>query len=187
MVVRIKCDVDMWALADERASTKPIYKNSHRGIAANQLGCLGEIAAEYWMLREKIDFVNESSRTTHDYRLHNGIRIDVKTKDRTVPPLPRYECSVPEYNHEHQLPDYYLFVSLERDKSFGRSTDIRRYKFAYVLGAIRRQVLDEKGRRWETDQVDPANGTRFWTACINVRISQLERPDATATLWRSSL
>lgn len=183
MAVRITCGEELWSLAVERAATKPIYANSHRKAAANELGCLGEVAAELWMRREKIFFTDETGCTTHDYRLANGLTVDVKTKDRTVPPIPTYDCSVPEYNHEHQLPDYYLFVSLQRDKSYPYPTSIRRFTHAYILGGISLDQLESIGQRWGADEVDPANGTRFWTACINVRINQLESPATVSRIW----
>jgi hypothetical protein len=183
MVVRIKCGEELWSLAVERAATKPVYANSHRKRAANELGCLGEVAAELWMIREKVSFSDETSCTTHDYRLANGATVDVKTKDRTVPPLATYDCSVPAYNHSHQLPDYYLFVSLQRDKAYPLPASIRRFTHAYILGGISLAQLESKGRRWNANEVDPANGTCFWTACINVRINQLEPPAKVAAIW----
>ncbi|QOL50240.1 hypothetical protein [Massilia litorea] len=185
MFFTIECNEEMWTEADARAIRNPVYANSRRGRAANQLGCLGEVAAEHWMCRNDILFKNETYLTTHDYRLPCGITIDVKTKDRTVPPRPAYDCSVPEYNHQHQLPDYYLFVSLQRDKTFGKSLDIRRYKYAHVLGAITLANLESNGKVWRAGEVDPANGTRFWTSCINVRINQLEPLKHVAARWLS--
>jgi len=55
--------------------------------------------------------------------------LDLKTKDRMVKPLLLYENSVPLYNHEHQPPDCYLFVSLLRDKNADED-EIRRFQEA---------------------------------------------------------
>ena len=38
--------------------------------------------------------------------------------------------------------------------------------------------LEDAG--WEKDQVDPSNGTKFWTSCINLKIKQLIPPSQAA-------
>jgi hypothetical protein len=97
----------------------------------------------------------------------------VKTKDRTVYPRPDYDNSVPIYNHDHQRPDYYYFVSLVRDAGTA-TNDPRRFKAACILGAIDQGRLNRKATRWEAGQTDPRNCTTFWTACLNVGMANLQ-------------
>lgn len=134
------------------------------------------------MLNAGVRF-DEIYATSHDFRLPNGKTIEIKTKDRTVPPRSDYECSIPLYNHPHQAVDYYLFVSLQRSPS-GDQTTIGRYKKAFVVGAANAKMVADRGRTWEAGQVDPANGTRFWTACINLKIHDLVAPDVAFQSWR---
>ena len=185
MIELIQCTEDIWRIAEERTHTLPIYPGSHRESEANEVGVLGEVAAEHWMKNYGLAFKDERHCTTHDYRIsRTGRTIDVKTKDRTVAPRPYYECSVPLYNHSHQRPDYYLFVSLLRDRDTRRlSKDIRRFTHAYILGAITPNRIDEIGTIWNAGSVDPSNGTTFWTACMNVRVEQLVEPARAIAYW----
>ena len=175
---------EYWKRALERVEKNPIYDGSHRQGMANQVGFLGEIVAEKWFSKHCIPFQHEDV-TKHDYIICNKITLDVKTKDRTVAPKINYDNSVPLYNHNHQRPDYYLFISLLRDKSFDQ-TDIRRFTHAYIVGAIDIATLDDKAKKWEAGDIDPDNGTKFWTACLNVNMADLTPLSEVKKIWLSS-
>ena len=162
----------IYSEVQQRAEALPVFENSHRKYQANVVGCFGEVLFEMLLHHHKIDFIDNRDTTTHDYTVGNGITIDVKTKDRTVAPQRHYENSVPLYNHEHQRPDFYYFVSLQRDKG-RRESDIRRFTHGYMLGGIDLGTLEGSGKQWEAGEIDPANGTKFWTACINIGMSGL--------------
>lgn len=172
-----------WEEATKRAGQLPIYENSHREFDANIVGTLGEVVGERWLKENGVVVDDERETTTHDYRLANGKSIDVKTKDRTVKPQLHYDCSVPMYNHEHQRPDYYVFVSLERSRDADSSA--RSFKYAYLLGISDQALLAQVGKVWEAGEVDPDNGTRFWTACINIHIADLVPPEEAAKILRA--
>lgn len=159
----------LWRRAQDRADGMPIYGNSHREAAANQVGALGEVVVERLLVAHSVPF-EQAYETTHDLVLP-GLTIDVKTKDRTVRPLPGYECSVPLYNHEHQRPNAFIFVSLQRDRDDHRAT-MERFKRAFVVGWCSLEELD-RGKVWRAGETDPANGTTFWTDCKNVYIQDL--------------
>jgi len=161
-----------WSGTSDRVKKSQVYNGSHRGEEGNEVGFLGEIVAEAWFKRSGIKFKDDRDKTTHDYTFENGMTVDVKTKDRTVIPRYNYDNSVPLYNHSHQRPDYYLFVSLLRDKNINVS-DIRRYKEAFIVGALDIDTLDKIAKVWKKGEVDPANGTEFWTDCKNVQMNQL--------------
>jgi hypothetical protein len=101
-----------------------------------------------------------------------GDTIDVKTKDRTVYPLGCYDCSVPLYNHEHQRPERFVFVSLFREKG-NNGERIERFIKAYIVGWCTLEQVD-RGEVWAQGDVD-TNGIEFWTACKNVHIKDLRR------------
>jgi hypothetical protein len=115
--------------AEIRAKNQRVFTKSHRKDEANGVGCLGEVIAECWMKHHDIPFSPELEKTTHDYVVGNNLTIDVKTKDRTVKPKFDYDNSAPLYNHTHQRPDYFFFISLERDKD-DYSKDLRRFHTA---------------------------------------------------------
>ncbi|MGF1681036.1 hypothetical protein [Photobacterium minamisatsumaniensis] len=158
--------------AEYRSANQKIFKRSHREDEANGVGCLGEVIAEYWMRENSISFNPELEETTHDYVIGDNIKVDVKTKDRTVRPKIDYDNSAPFYNHAHQQPDYFFFISLERKKGDERK-DIRRFHTAYIVGAINYHELDEVGILFLENDVDWRNKTKFWTDCLNVEMWQL--------------
>ncbi|MBU2875544.1 hypothetical protein [Marinobacter salexigens] len=162
----------IYAEAELRASRLPVFDYSRRKEEANVVGCLGEVIAEHWMRAKNIGFASQLNETKHDYLINNSLTIDVKTKDRTVVPKIHYEATVPLYNHSHQIPDYFLFISLHR-KSNKAPGSIRQYEHAYILGAISYGELCEAGIQFYKDETDWRNGTKFWTDCLNVQVGQL--------------
>lgn len=157
-------------LALERAEAMPVLHGSHRGVAANQVGCLGEVIVERLLECMRVPFESVGA-TSHDLQVGKELW-EVKTKDRTVVPKSSYDCSVPLYNSEHQVVDRYVFVSLLRDRK--DSLDIRRFTVAYLVGTATRQQVFDHGKVWRAGEVDPSNGTKFWTDCINIPISRLD-------------
>lgn len=170
---RILLTTELLEAARVRADALPIFQNSHRKEQANLVGCIGEIVFENFLSRNNIPFEDCRDTTTHDYLIgERGFSLDLKTKDRTVKPKLFHDNSVPLYNHEHQRPRYYFFVSLYRERR-SAIDDIRRFKTAYLVGGIDIDTLDREGRRWNAGDVDPDNGTKFWTACLNVSMEKL--------------
>jgi hypothetical protein len=175
-------DIDDESLrrAEERLSGMKIYELSHRREAANRVGALGEVVFERWLEANDIHYTWLAD-TRFDYRIA-GQTVEVKTKDRSVRPLARYEASVPDYNVQHQSPDWYAFLSLVRERSDGTLRDYRR---AYLVGISRAADYHAIAERRETGEVDPRNGTRFWTACWNVSHVNLGSPSAVARYWKA--
>jgi len=161
-----------WDEASERVENSKIFSNSHRKKEANQVGCLGEVVLEEFLENNKIKFIDDRKKTTHDYVVSDSLTLDLKTKDRTVKPLRHYDNSVPLYNHEHQRPLYYYFISLLRDKT-DKSKSITRFSHAFIMGGIDIVTLEKEGKTWKKNQVDPSNNTKFWTDCINISMDQL--------------
>jgi hypothetical protein len=152
--------------AAARSKLLPVFSGSHRGAAGNLVGCIGEIAFKRFLTRNGVFFENNTEKTTHDYIVGpRRITVDVKTKDRTVKPRQNFSNSVPLYNHSHQRPDVFYFISLLREGDI--------YKEAFLLGAITCKKLDNVGKVWKAGEVDLSNGTKFWTACINVSMQDL--------------
>ena len=158
--------------AELRAENQRVFEKSHRKDEANSVGCLGEVIAEYWMKQNNIPYTPDLEKTTHDYLVGNGLTIDVKAKDRTVTPRIYYDNSAPLYNHTHQRPDYFLFISLERSRS-NKTKDVRRFHTAHILGSISYEEIDKVGIPFLEGEADWRNGTIFWTDCLNVEMWQL--------------
>ncbi len=182
MIERYILSDTLWDTAEQLVANSKIYEYSHRKLEANKVGYLGEVVAEHWFKKNGVFFADERENTTHDYRVAKGVTLDVKTKDRTVRPLQHYDCSVPLYNHEHQQPDFYLFISLRRNRN-DNSTEISRFKEAYVLGGATQHMINSLAVTKKMGEVDLANGTKFWTSCRNIQIGQLIRPRKLAEAW----
>ena len=169
----------------ELVSAAPIYEGSHRKLQANEVGFLGEVVAMQWLRRSGIAFEDRRELTTHDLLIEGQYTLDIKTKDRTVKPLLHFDNSVPLYNHEHQQPDWYLFVSLLRDKRADQN-DLSRFREAYLVGAIDFATLEDVGKVWKAGETDPDNGTTFWTSCINVSMDQLTPLREACAAWNGT-
>lgn len=161
--------------AKMRAEQMGALKLSMRGIEANQVGALGELLGMQHLRNVGVEY-REVFSTTHDVEfIHNGQvkTLEFKTKERTVTPEEHYDCTVPKYNHSHQRPDYYLFISL---LSTGKSGDIRRFTNGFILGSITRKVFDQVAKPWTPKQVDATNNWSPTIECYNVPIIQLSPP-----------
>lgn len=168
--------------ARQRAADYPVFQRSKRGETANQIGALGEIIAESWLTKNQIAFT--SVRTTKtDLILSNGKTLEIKTKDRTVAPQPEYEATIPLYNHDHQQPDYYLFVSLQRKR--GSASTLDDFHTAHIVGASSVRKMRQLGKVWEANETDPDNGTTFWTDCLNIKIKNLVEPEIALLTWKA--
>ena len=83
--------------------------NSITSGDGNFAGRLGELAFA--------NYIGEEVKDNKDFDVvHNGEKLEVKTKRRAVAPLPYYEGSV-AMTSEHQRPDRYVFMSLQFEKS----------------------------------------------------------------------
>lgn len=100
------------------------------GKEAEVAGAFGEAAfEEAWQRLGGVDLVHVGTYD-HDYR-HEAIgRLEVKTKPRSVRPLPEYQASVSLENLERQHPEAWIFVSL-----FPKATaPYFRYEEAWIVG-----------------------------------------------------
>lgn len=173
---RTDYEESLWNSATKRAKGMPIYGGSMRGYAANEVGALGEVVAEDTLKRLGIPVVPQYT-TRHDLSAL-GRTIEVKTKDRTCRPYPDFACSVPDYNHEHQRPDYYVFVSLARAKD--SSGGIERFHSAWVVGWCTLEELDTLGVHVAQGDVDESNDWDCSMDCTNILIDQLHPMDMLA-------
>jgi hypothetical protein len=168
--IRIPLGPRMLEEASRRAAELPIYRQSHRGLQANQVGCIGEVVAEQVLKRLEVPVLPVYG-VTHDLEVR-GKRTEIKTKDRTVAPKSTYECSVPLYNAAVQCPEMYIFLSIERNIVPRESMDIFRFHTAWVVGYATDMDMNEKSMIKKAGTMEP-NGVSFFTDCRNISISQL--------------
>jgi hypothetical protein len=158
-----------------------IYKRSMRGQEGTNIGTIGELVLIQYLEDNGIKVIdNRNRRTATKYDLLVlGEQIEVKTKDRTVPPKPFYECSVPLYNHTHQKPKWFIFLSLLRKDN--------KYVEAYILGAITYSDMERDGITMTKGDVDLSNGWVCNESCINIAIDKLITPEKMLENWLMAL
>lgn len=160
--VEVAITSQMIDLATEKASEMGILRNSIRQGKGNLAGFLGEHATT-------IALNGATSKNTYQHDIvYEDITFEVKTKDRTVPPKISYEASVANYN-PHQVADFYIFVSLLRNKS----TNI--YEKAYVIGLIEKAEYFKKATFLRVGDIDPSNGWKVSADCYNLPYRVLTR------------
>lgn len=145
-------------------------------------GVLGEMIAELWLKQNNFRYIDCRDEYSHDYLVGDKIKLEIKTKRRTVVPKGHYEATVPQYVHDVQKPTAYLFVSLRLSK--GRDDDYERYLEGYVVGGLSRQKFDNEKRHLHKGQHDVSNNWDCSEACYNVHISRLFSPDEYASKFR---
>jgi len=161
--------------AQTRSERVGELKSSMRGLSANQVGSLGELIGVDYLRACGLE-VEEVYSTSFDVRIKidgECKTLEFKTKERTVVPQPYYDCTVPAYNHDHQRPDFFLFISL---LSSGKSDQITRFQTGYILGSISLEKFDRLATAWNPKQTDQSNGWTPTIECFNVPISSLEPP-----------
>jgi len=141
-----------------------VYKRSMRGEEGTYIGAIGEIVLVDYLKNHCMEVIDKRESTRFDFFV-NSKRVEVKTKDRTVAPKPFYECSVPLYNHSHQIPDWFYFISLYREGKV--------FKKAYLLGGMTYQQLSQEGVKMNEGEVDERNGWLCREPCININIEKL--------------
>lgn len=155
----------------DESSRIQIYNGSRRGRNGNFIGLLGEKIVHSWLKENQIDCVCEN-QIDHDIKSGKH-RIEVKTKDRTVDPLPHYEASVPQYVYEAQAPDFYFFVSLKRDRN-ARRVWYRTFRVGFILGYLSREEFNRV--KYSEKRGYKSNGAYFFCDAWNCKISDLRQP-----------
>jgi len=138
----------------ERAATLPLLKNSIRQGEGSLVAYIGEEVAK--------NVLNGEIKDTYDYDIvYQNMKVDVKTKERTVAPKPYYECSVADFNTKQDC-DEYAFVSV-----------LNTLREAWYLGKISKSDFYKKAIFHRKGEIDSANNFTFKADCYNIPISEL--------------
>ena len=165
---------EMVLSAREKSRKLGSINNSILGGGGNTAGYLGEEAVAEYMNADIISCEEGRSKYNHDLIL-NGQRIEIKTKRRTVKPLPHYEVSVAQTS-KHQVPDLYIFLSLEFDRVEGRGRNKIYYglKNVWVCGQMAPDRYFQRANLWEAGRVDVSNNFKTHVNMYNLSIESLD-------------
>jgi len=141
-------------------SYKDKLNNSIREGKGTLVGSLGEeIFAKVYPHAERINNYD------YDFLLYGGtdreLTVDVKTKERTVPPRLHYECSVNTMNGKQKC-DWYVFAQV-----------LKGYKQGWLLGGVKALDYFEHSTYHLKGEIDASNGFAFRCNSYNMPISQL--------------
>tara|TARA_R110001632_G_C11096582_1_gene390537 strand:+ start:62 stop:535 length:474 start_codon:yes stop_codon:yes gene_type:complete len=147
--------IDKAELKDKEMGT---LNNSIRKGAGNLVGFIGEQVA--------LSIMGGSWSNTYDYDLvtEEGKKVDVKTKQTTVPPRSYYECSVAKFNTSQKC-DAYAFVRVKNTLDT-----------AWFLGVMDKQEYYKKATPLKKGDVDPSNNFTVRADCYNLKIEELNLP-----------
>jgi len=136
-------------VAKENSSTKAYNRHSIKKGEGNELGLLGEIC--YLKLLECIypsDIIVYQPNFEYDITIDTA-KVDVKSKERNVPPRGFYAASVAAY--KQQDCDLYAFTSITVDKQTNKYTDF------YYLGHMSKQEYFERATFMKEGEPDGNN------------------------------
>lgn len=142
MMIEVAISDDMRKTAQLSAKKLGHLWNSIMGGKSNIYGKLGEVVVHTALGGEYADNYD------YDIKLPNGIRAEVKTKGRAVPPQAHFDCTVANFNTKQDC-DIYLFVSVLKNLSTG-----------WLLGWYPKSKFYEDAKAYKTGDYDTRNN---WT------------------------
>ena len=153
-MIKVEITEDMITAANDKAIEMGKLNNSILNGAGSIAGFLGEQIA--------LKVLGGQWQNTYDYDIVVGDkRIDVKTKQTTVAPLPHYECSIAAFNTKQDC-DAYAFVRVLKDLSVG-----------WFLGVSEKDAYFNDATFMKKGDVDPSNNFTVRADCYNLRIDKL--------------
>jgi len=153
-MIKVEITEDMLAAANDKAIEMGKLNNSILNGEGSLAGFIGEQIA--------LKVLGGTWHNTYDYDIVVGSkRIDVKTKQTTVAPLPHYECSVAAFNTRQKC-DAYAFVRVLKDLSVG-----------WFLGVSEKDQYFNTATFMKKGDIDPSNNFTVRADCYNLRIDKL--------------
>lgn len=156
-MIEVRITKKMLSTARAKAKEMGPLKNSIRRGQGNLVGFLGEF------LVAKI--IGATIENTYNYDLIKGdIKIEVKSKQCSSPPLLTYEVSVAAYNTRQAVGGYYIFVRILDDYSKG-----------WILGKKRKDLYFKQARFCKEGEIDEYSSLnwKFKADCYNLQIKDL--------------
>ena len=172
-MVRIKTTQEMIDRCQLKAKSLGSINNSITKGGGNLAGYLGEEAVASHIGAEIVSNNRGRDKYNYDLLLHDGRRMEVKTKRRTVKPRPNYDVSVAN-SSKHQRPDLYAFVSLEFERA-DKNHPKKYYGLqnAWLCGYMDANEFWERAILWKSGQIDKRNNFKTHVDMYNLEIVDL--------------
>ena len=151
----IKVSLDMIENARIKSTEMGKLHNSILKGGGNLAGFIGEQIA--------LECLGGEWHNTYSYDiiLPDGKKVDVKTKQTSVKPLPEYDCSIAKFNTKQEC-DMYAFVRVKNDLTIG-----------WYLGSMDKKEYFKKAIFMKKGYVDPSNNFTVRADCYNMKIEDL--------------
>ena len=163
-IVEVKFTDDMVARAKTKAKRLGSINNSIRKGKGNIVGYLGEEIVAHYMKADIIS--NDEGTEKYNYDLvKDGKKIEVKSKERTVPPKGHYDASVAETSR-HQKTSIYVFTSIQCNGG----EPVR----AWICGQKDAKEYFEQARFYAKGDIDPSNNFEVLTDMHNMPYKDLD-------------
>tara|TARA_R110002020_G_scaffold132467_1_gene295821 strand:- start:28 stop:504 length:477 start_codon:yes stop_codon:yes gene_type:complete len=152
----IKVSLDMIENARIKSTEMGKLHNSILKGGGNLAGFIGEQIA--------LECLGGEWHNTYSYDiiLPDGKKVDVKTKQTSVKPLPEYDCSIAKFNTKQEC-DMYAFVRVKNDLTIG-----------WYLGSMDKKEYFKKAIFMKKGYVDPSNNFTVRADCYNMKIEELD-------------
>ena len=163
-IVEVKFKDYIVARANAKAKSLGSINNSIRKGKGNIVGYLGEEIVAHYMKADIIS--NDEGTEKYNYDLvKDGKKIEVKSKERTVPPKGYYDASVAETSR-HQKTDIYVFTSIQCNGG----EPVR----AWICGQKDAKEYFEQARFYAKGDIDPSNNFEVLTDMHNMPYKDLD-------------
>lgn len=182
-IVEVHLSAGLLAAAEKKVQdlgTEVLNANSMRGLAALQVGAVGELAFMSYLDSLHIRYEDDSALSmNHDIRvfLDLELKLDVKSKERKpLRPSADWDCTVSDYLLNYQDVDYYAFVSVASSNTKSDSIDRFEGQVAYILGTAHKSDFLEKAEFIKKGTYDWTNGFTSHKDQWNMKVKDLRAP-----------
>ncbi len=170
---KLNFDQSMMDEAIKKAEALGSINNSITSGKGNLAGYLAEIALSADLGCKNISCDSGNEKYNYDL-IKNNLKIDVKTKRRTVDPKPFYEVSIAGTS-KHQKADVYAFISITFKEKRGMGSKAQYYgvESIWLCGFMSKEDYFDKAIFWKKGAIDPSNGFKVHADMYNMPISSL--------------
>lgn len=177
-----KIRFEKWMIKEalRKADELGCINNSITKGRGNLTGYLSEIALSEYLKCKNVSC--DEGVDKYDYDLiKNGVKIDVKTKRRTVDPKDYYEVSIAETS-KHQKTDFYAFTSItfREKRGTGRNRKYFGIESIWLCGFISKNKYFRLAKHLKAGDIDESNGFTVHSNMYNLPISELSFDTLTA-------
>tara|TARA_B100000497_G_C7646616_1_gene388821 strand:+ start:320 stop:850 length:531 start_codon:yes stop_codon:yes gene_type:complete len=171
---KLKFNQSMIDEAVKKAKNLGSINNSITSGGGNLAGYLAEIALAEDLQCNNVSCDEGNEKYNYDL-IKNDLKIDVKTKRRTVDPRSSYEVSIAETS-KHQKADTYAFISItfKEKRGKGSSATYHGVESIWLCGFMPKKEYFEQAKFWKKGDVDPSNGFTVHANMYNMPISRLK-------------